>query len=49
MTTLTCREALQIAGLGAVAVTASPVTALAQTPAFPKGAGRPVPVLGELQ
>jgi phosphotriesterase-related protein len=38
MTTLTRREVLQIAGLGAVAVAASPVIALAQTPAFPKGA-----------
>jgi hypothetical protein len=39
MTTMTRREALLIAGLGAVAVAASPMTALAQTPpTFPKGA-----------
>src|SRR6266567_9109674 len=37
MITLTRREALQIAGLGAVAVAATPMTAFSQTPAFPKG------------
>jgi hypothetical protein len=37
MTTMARREALRIAGLGAVAVAASPVTALAQTSTFPKG------------
>jgi phosphotriesterase-related protein len=35
---LTRREALQILGLGAVAATASPLSALAQSAAFPKGA-----------
>ena len=35
---LTRREALQVLGLGAVAAAAWPPSALAQTPAFPKGA-----------
>jgi phosphotriesterase-related protein len=38
MVTLTRREALKIAGAGAAALVAAPMTALAQTPAFPKGA-----------
>jgi hypothetical protein len=38
MTTLTRREALRIAGLGAVAVAGCPMTAFSQTTAFPKGA-----------
>ena len=37
MSTLTRREALQIAGLAAVAAAASPMIALAQATAFPKG------------
>src|ERR1700748_3740533 len=37
MTTLTRREALHLAGLGAVAFAAAPLAALAQ-PLFPKGA-----------
>jgi predicted metal-dependent phosphotriesterase family hydrolase len=38
MATLTRREALQLVGLSAAAVAASPIRALAQTPTFPKGA-----------
>jgi phosphotriesterase-related protein len=38
MLTLTRREALKIAGAGAAALAAAPMSALAQTPAFPKGA-----------
>ena len=51
MTTLTLREAPQIVGLGAVAVAAPPVTALALEPDFGDRfrAGGAVPVLGELQ
>ncbi len=38
MATLSRREALQLVGLGAVAVATSPMRALAQAPDFPKGA-----------
>ncbi|MEJ1963175.1 MAG: amidohydrolase family protein [Gammaproteobacteria bacterium] len=38
MTTLTRREALQILGVGGMAIAASPREAFAQSPAFPKGA-----------
>ncbi len=38
MATMTRREALQIAGIGAAAMAAFPQDLLAQTPAFPKGA-----------
>lgn len=38
MTRLTRRDALQIVGLGAVAMAIAPTAIRAQTPAFPKGA-----------
>ena len=38
MTRLTRRDALQMVGLGAIALAAGPMAARAQAPTFPKGA-----------